>query len=155
MLNVRAKRLKYCRWRTTRMMGGKPLRISTDETSSSSQSRIFCQPPPVRGREKESRRRRRMKGTRRAVLVSQGSGLSGPWSQAGEQNKQIWYLAPIGAQEVTMSVCPSVHLCGTNLSRAVNLHHFRPESNQRAIREQSSTQRALKSLNIRVIPVGA
>ena len=29
------------------------------------------------------------------------------------------FLAPIGAQGVTMSVCP----CGTSLSRAVNLHH--------------------------------
>ena len=91
MLNVRAKRLKCCRWRTTKMMGGKPLRISTDETSSSSQSRIFCQPPLVRGREKESRRRRRRrKGTRR-VLVSQVSGLSGHWSQAGEQKANLIY----------------------------------------------------------------
>ena len=39
------------------------------------------------------------------------------------------FLAPIGAQGVTMSV----RLCGTSLSRAVDLHLSRSESNQRAI----------------------
>ena len=54
------------------------------------------------------------------------------------RQKHFWLR--LGAKGVTMSVCP----CGTNLSRAVNLHLLRSESNQKALREQSSTQRALK-----------
>ena len=57
---------------------------------------------------------------------------------------KVLFLAPIGAQGVTMSVCPSVCLCGTNLSRAVNLHLLRSESNQGVIKHSESTKRALR-----------
>ena len=65
----------------------------------------------------------------------------------------MWYvfLAPTGAQVVTLSVCPSVCLSGASLSRAVNLHLSRSESNQstqKAIREHSESN---KSNKIRVI----
>ena len=47
-----------------------------------------------------------------------------------------------------LSVCPSVRLCGTKLSRAVYLHLSRVESNQRAIRalrkRSENTQRAIR-----------
>ena len=45
----------------------------------------------------------------------------------------VLFLALTGAQEMQIYVCPS----GPNLFRAVNLHLYRSESNQRAIREQS------------------
>ena len=57
------------------------------------------------------------------------------------------FLAPTGAQVVTLSV----RLSGASLSRAVNLHLSRSESNQstqRAIREHSESNESNK---IRVI----
>ena len=56
------------------------------------------------------------------------------------------FLAPTGAQGITLSVCLSVCPFGDKLSRAVNPHLFRSESNQRANKQSESTQRALRSL---------
>ena len=44
------------------------------------------------------------------------------------------FLAPTGALEVTMSVCPSVRPFGGMLSRAVNIHHS--SSNLQAISQE-------------------
>ena len=38
------------------------------------------------------------------------------------QMEKIIFLAPTGAQGVSLSVCPSVRLSGTKCSRALNLH---------------------------------
>ena len=67
----------------------------------------------------------------------------------------IGFLAPTGAQEVTICVRPSVRPLRSNLSRAVNLHHSGSNlqaigqekvSSQLEIREHSkSTQRALRA----------
>ena len=46
----------------------------------------------------------------------------------------FYFLAPTGAQEVTLSVRPSVCLSGASLSRAVNFHLSMSESTQRAMR---------------------
>ena len=56
----------------------------------------------------------------------------------------IWFLAPIGAQGVTLCVRVSVCPSGTSLSRAVNLNlREHSESTQRALREHSE-QRELR-----------
>ena len=68
------------------------------------------------------------------------------------------FLAPTRAQETLMFVCPSI----SNLSRAVNLHLFRSEITQKAIRalrkRSENTQKAIRvqwestqSIKIRVI----
>ena len=64
------------------------------------------------------------------------------------------FLAPTGALGVTISVRPFVCPFGSNLSRAVNLS-IRSESNQRAIEQSESTQRALRALKPYSYTVGA
>ena len=53
--------------------------------------------------------------------------------------------APTGAQGMLMSVRLSVFLCGTKCSRAANLPLSRSESTQKAIKEQLSSHRNVKS----------
>ena len=57
----------------------------------------------------------------------------------------VAFLAPTGAQGVTMSVCPAPY--APDQSRAVNLHLSRSESNQRALRalrkQSENTLRAI------------
>ena len=53
-----------------------------------------------------------------------------------DSKTEDYCLAPTGAQGVTISF--RVCVCGTNLSRAVNLH-LSTESNQRALRQHSQS----------------